>query len=94
MIGCIQQRGIRSFVVNTESLPSEDVLKLFHSRSTAPSSYWYLRHFDLPGLLTSADWVNVMYVVVVFWYINCSLSDTGLMIFMVCGMELIPTLGQ
>ncbi|KAJ7362656.1 glycoside hydrolase superfamily [Mycena albidolilacea] len=27
---------------------------------TAPSSYWYLQHFDLPGLLESADWVNVM----------------------------------
>ncbi|KAF9480694.1 hypothetical protein BDN70DRAFT_992496 [Pholiota conissans] len=27
---------------------------------TAPSSYWYLQHFDLPGLLLYADWVNVM----------------------------------
>ncbi|EIN13861.1 hypothetical protein PUNSTDRAFT_140302 [Punctularia strigosozonata HHB-11173 SS5] len=27
---------------------------------TAPSSYWYLQHFDLPLLLQSADWVNVM----------------------------------
>ncbi|GJJ07068.1 hypothetical protein Clacol_001267 [Clathrus columnatus] len=27
---------------------------------TAPSSYWYLQHFDLPGLLKSADWVNVL----------------------------------
>ena len=27
---------------------------------TAPSSYWYLQHFDLPGLLQHADWVNVM----------------------------------
>ncbi|KAF9465227.1 hypothetical protein BDZ94DRAFT_1307367 [Collybia nuda] len=27
---------------------------------TAPSSYWYLQHFDLPALLESADWVNVM----------------------------------
>ncbi|KAJ7064104.1 hypothetical protein C8F01DRAFT_1229630 [Mycena amicta] len=27
---------------------------------TAPSSFWYLQHFDLPGLLKSADWVNVM----------------------------------
>ncbi|KAJ6523143.1 hypothetical protein DFH09DRAFT_1421136, partial [Mycena vulgaris] len=27
---------------------------------TAPSSYWYLQHFDLPGLLEHADWVNVM----------------------------------
>ncbi|KZS89652.1 hypothetical protein SISNIDRAFT_489074 [Sistotremastrum niveocremeum HHB9708] len=27
---------------------------------TAPSSYWYLQHFDLPNLLKSADWVNVM----------------------------------
>jgi GH18 family chitinase len=24
---------------------------------TAPSSYWYLQHFDLPELLKSADWV-------------------------------------
>ncbi|KAJ6579226.1 hypothetical protein DFH09DRAFT_1447553 [Mycena vulgaris] len=27
---------------------------------TAPSSHWYLQHFDLPGLLEHADWVNVM----------------------------------
>ncbi|KAF5312214.1 hypothetical protein D9619_003681 [Psilocybe cf. subviscida] len=27
---------------------------------TAPSSYWYLQNFDLPGLLKHADWVNVM----------------------------------
>jgi GH18 family chitinase len=27
---------------------------------TAPSSFWYLQHFDLPGLLASADWVNLM----------------------------------
>ncbi|KAF5329772.1 hypothetical protein D9619_009132 [Psilocybe cf. subviscida] len=27
---------------------------------TAPSSYWYLQHFDLPGLMKSADWVNIM----------------------------------
>ncbi|KAJ7807344.1 hypothetical protein B0H14DRAFT_3091266 [Mycena olivaceomarginata] len=27
---------------------------------TAPSSYWYLQHFDLPGLMQYADWVNIM----------------------------------
>ncbi|KAK7039901.1 hypothetical protein R3P38DRAFT_2902374 [Favolaschia claudopus] len=27
---------------------------------TAPSSYWYLQHFDLPGMMKWADWVNVM----------------------------------
>ncbi|KAK7014298.1 chitin-binding type-1 domain-containing protein [Favolaschia claudopus] len=27
---------------------------------TAPSSFWYLQHFDLPGLMQHADWVNVM----------------------------------
>ena len=27
---------------------------------TAPSSFWYLRWFDLPGLLKHADWVNLM----------------------------------
>jgi chitinase len=29
---------------------------------TAPSSYWYLRWFDLPGLLKHADWINLMTV--------------------------------
>ncbi|CAG8001645.1 unnamed protein product [Penicillium salamii] len=27
---------------------------------TAPSSYWYLRWFDLPKMMKYADWVNVM----------------------------------
>ena len=27
---------------------------------TAPSSFWYLQHFDLLGLLAYADWVNLM----------------------------------
>lgn len=28
---------------------------------TTPSSYWYLQHFDLPGLLEAgADWTNLM----------------------------------
>ncbi|KAJ6538818.1 hypothetical protein DFH09DRAFT_1249584 [Mycena vulgaris] len=27
---------------------------------TAPSSFWYLQHFDLPGLMQYADWVNIM----------------------------------
>lgn len=27
---------------------------------TIPSSYWYLRWFDLPGLLKYADWTNLM----------------------------------
>ncbi|KAJ5958936.1 CAZyme family GH18, partial [Penicillium vulpinum] len=27
---------------------------------TAPSSYWYLRWFDLPGMLKYADWINLM----------------------------------
>jgi hypothetical protein len=26
---------------------------------TAPSSYWYLRWFDLPGMLKHVDWINV-----------------------------------
>ena len=65
----------------------------FHSHSTAPSSYWYLQHFDLPGLLKSADWVNVMYVILISLAINYSLG-IGHMTFMVCGMEPIPTLGQ
>jgi chitinase len=27
---------------------------------TAPSSYWYLRWFDLPGMVEYADWINLM----------------------------------
>ncbi|KAH8689785.1 hypothetical protein GQ44DRAFT_744815 [Phaeosphaeriaceae sp. PMI808] len=27
---------------------------------TAPSSFWYLRWFDLPGMMEYADWVNLM----------------------------------
>jgi len=27
---------------------------------TIPSSYWYLKWFDMPGLLKYADWTNVM----------------------------------
>lgn len=27
---------------------------------TAPSSYWYMRWFDLPGMLKYADWMNLV----------------------------------
>lgn len=27
---------------------------------TAPTSYWYLRHFDLKGMEDSVDWINLM----------------------------------
>lgn len=27
---------------------------------TAPTSYWYLQHFDIKGSASYADWVNVM----------------------------------
>jgi chitinase len=27
---------------------------------TAPSSYWYLRHFDLKGMEEHVDWINLM----------------------------------
>lgn len=27
---------------------------------TAPSSYWYLQWFDLPGMVEYADWINLM----------------------------------
>ncbi|KAK4442801.1 glycoside hydrolase [Podospora aff. communis PSN243] len=27
---------------------------------TAPSSYWYLRWFDLPGMVQHVDWINLM----------------------------------
>lgn len=26
---------------------------------TAPSSYWYLRWFDLPSMLKYSDWINL-----------------------------------
>lgn len=29
---------------------------------TAPSSYWYLKWFDLPGMDKYVDWINVMTV--------------------------------
>ncbi|KAJ7788976.1 glycoside hydrolase superfamily [Mycena olivaceomarginata] len=32
----------------------------YGSTFTPPSSYWSLQHLDMPGLLKSADWVNVM----------------------------------
>ncbi|KAF2719530.1 glycoside hydrolase family 18 protein [Polychaeton citri CBS 116435] len=32
----------------------------FELTFTAPSSYWYLRWFDLPGMVKYADWVNLM----------------------------------
>ncbi|KAH7317114.1 symbiotic chitinase [Stachybotrys elegans] len=27
---------------------------------TAPSSFWYLRWFDLPGMIKHVDWINIM----------------------------------
>lgn len=27
---------------------------------TVPASFWYLRWFDMPGLLKYADWTNLM----------------------------------
>ncbi|KAH0528005.1 hypothetical protein TsFJ059_002919 [Trichoderma semiorbis] len=27
---------------------------------TAPTSYWYLRHFDIKGMAAYADWINLM----------------------------------
>ena len=27
---------------------------------TAPSSYWYLRHFDITNMMIYVDWVNLM----------------------------------
>lgn len=27
---------------------------------TAPTSYWYLRHFDVPGMEKYVDWINLM----------------------------------
>lgn len=27
---------------------------------TIPASYWYLRWFDMPGLLKYADWTNLV----------------------------------
>lgn len=27
---------------------------------TLPTSYWYLQHFDLPGMQSSVDWFNLM----------------------------------
>lgn len=27
---------------------------------TIPASYWYLKYFDMPGLLKYADWTNLV----------------------------------
>jgi GH18 family chitinase len=42
---------------------------------TAPSSYWYLQHFDLPGLMQSADWVNIMLVMRFERYTMCLIAS-------------------
>lgn len=36
---------------------------------TAPSSYWYLRWFDLPGMMKYCDWLNFV-----------SLAEVGLVL--------------
>ncbi|UKZ47180.1 hypothetical protein TrVGV298_001394 [Trichoderma virens] len=38
----------------------DDSYRSFGITFTAPSSYWYLQWFDLPGMMKYADWINLM----------------------------------
>lgn len=46
------------------TLLMEEMKKEFGQRYiltfTAPTSYWYLRHFDIKKSVEAADWVNLM----------------------------------
>ncbi|KZW01443.1 hypothetical protein EXIGLDRAFT_789286 [Exidia glandulosa HHB12029] len=48
---------MENMVVMFKALRSADTFGLTF---TAPTSYWYLQHFDILGLLSYADWVNLM----------------------------------
>jgi spore germination protein YaaH len=45
---------------------------------TAPTSYWYLRHFDITAMTQYADWINLMaYDLHGVWDSNASTSIAG-----------------
>ncbi|KAF8908652.1 hypothetical protein CPB84DRAFT_1843537 [Gymnopilus junonius] len=49
-----------NYVTFMEAVKTAFASRKYGLTFTAPSSFWYLQHFDLPGLLKHADWVNVM----------------------------------
>ena len=54
---------------------------------TVPTSYWYLRHFDIKKSAEAADWINLMSYdlhVYVIWQLNAT-SETKIRV--VCGIE-------
>ncbi|KAK2742839.1 hypothetical protein FQN57_005130 [Myotisia sp. PD_48] len=57
-----KEEDIRNFVLlmRTLRLTFDSSPRTLGLTFTAPSSYWYLRWFDLPELLKYSDWINVM----------------------------------
>ena len=57
-----KKEDTKNFVLLCETLRKtfDSSGKKFGLSFTAPSSYWYLRWFDLPGLLKHVDWINLM----------------------------------
>ncbi|KAJ7112289.1 glycoside hydrolase superfamily [Mycena epipterygia] len=56
--GSADRGGVHADTANYVSCSGEFRTEV--GQSTAPMSYWYLQHFDLPAMLAHADWVNVM----------------------------------
>ncbi|KAI0024494.1 chitotriosidase-1 [Xylariomycetidae sp. FL0641] len=61
--GGLQEKDRKNFIALMKTL--RETFKAsprgnFGLTFTIPTSYWYLRWFDVPGLLEHADWVNMM----------------------------------
>ncbi|RWA12800.1 hypothetical protein EKO27_g2300 [Xylaria grammica] len=57
-----QTRDVANFVLLLQTLRQtfDSSSRALGITFTAPSSYWYLRWFDLPELIKYADWINLM----------------------------------